>query len=611
MHYNAFFQHRLGEVQRNMERIRDQVDILEPLHKVASRDNPADLCTKSEAGVSELQPGGLWQAGPHFLTLPRDQWEITIPDEEGHIPTNEIKGTCNQTQARIGAPQLRSVIREMADNTRKLSVLIGAVARLFNYRLSAGKKELHHSPSLEERRRAEKAIQWAFSPEVDEAVKEGKLESLNPHLKNGLWVTSGRLRKLRLVELTGKEEMTIIMAESRLGQLYLIACHEEDHRLDTQGILARSRKAVWLVGARRVARRVARSCTWCRKLGKTTSTQIMGKLSPHLANQAPPFAAVALDLFGPLMATGVGGHSRKVFKTWGLVFSCFSSKAVSLWLAAGYSKDDFMICFDKQTAVYGLPALVVSDRGTQLVAAEKEIGVMGELQEDMERLGTKWEFIPPGCQWRNGAAERSVAMAKHTLQQVISSYETLSFTELDAVLLRVAAILNERPLDARLYNDDTFHPVCPRDLLLGRISGYAPSVKLDWNLEPNLGAHWERIARLVLIWWDRWEEQAFPLMCPRQKWTKEQRNLKEGDIVLLKYDKKLGKPDFRLAKVVRTMPDEDGVVRTVEIAMRSRRGRSREKPGVCLLPMEKATMAVQRLVVLLPVEECWARGLAH
>ena len=204
-------------------------------------------------------------------------------------------------------------------------------------------------------------------------------------------------------------------------------------------------------------------------MGKTTASQIMGKLSPHVANQAPPFSAVSLDLFGPLLATGVGGHGRKVFKTWGLLFSCLATKAVSLWLAAGYSKKDFMICFDKQTAVYGLPAFIVSDRGTQLMAAEKEIGVLRELQEDMQELGTKWDFIPPGSQWRNGQAERAIAMAKHTLLQVVSKFETLSFTELDAVLLRVAAILNERPLDARLYDEDTFHPVCPRDLLLGRI----------------------------------------------------------------------------------------------------------------------------------------------
>ena len=310
-----------------------------------------------------------------------------------------------------------------------------------------------------------------------------------------------------------------------------------------------------------------------------------------------------------MMALGVGGHGRKVFKTWGIVFSCLASKAVALWLAASYSKKDFMICLDKQTAIYGAPRYVVSDQGSQLVAAQKDLKVWDEIEEEAKERGIVWEFVPAGTPWRNGLAERCVALAKHTLSHVVDKHDTLPFTELEGVLLRVAAILNERPLDARLYDDDVFHPVCPRDLLLGRISGYFPGGHPDWTEEVDLRALTERVSLLTQAWWREWEDKAFPLLCPRVKWTRERRNLREGDIVLLKTEHKLGKPEFRLARVIRTLPDEEGNVRTVELALHTRRGRSREPAERCRLPMEKVTMAVQRLAVILPVEESWERGL--
>ena len=66
--------------------------------------------------------------------------------------------------------------------------------------------------------------------------------------------------------------------------------------------------------------------------------------------------------------------------------------------------------------------------------------------------------------------------------------------------------------------------------------------------------------------------------------------------VLLKADKKLGPGTFRLARVSAVQPDEEGDVRTVTIQVRSRR-------NVRKTVMEDIRMAVQRLCVLLPIEE--------
>ena len=118
---------------------------------------------------------------------------------------------------------------------------------------------------------------------------------------------------------------------------------------------------------------MVRSCTWCRLLNSRPVEQLMAKLPPQVMEKASPFTSVVLDLFGPLMTKGIGGHVRKVFKTWGVVFACLGTKAVSIWLAAGYSAEAFLVCFQKQCAIYGRPALIISDRGSQLIAAGKEL----------------------------------------------------------------------------------------------------------------------------------------------------------------------------------------------------------------------------------------------
>ena len=77
-----------------------------------------------------------------------------------------------------------------------------------------------------------------------------------------------------------------------------------------------------------------------------------------------------------------------------------------------------------------------------------------------------------------------------------------------------------------------------------------------------------------------------------------------GDVVLLLSAGKLGPGTYRLAIVRRVLPDEEGVVRSVILGVPSRRRRGQQ------VQVDEMRMAVQRLAVLLPVEERWQGGLA-
>ena len=78
---------------------------------------------------------------------------------------------------------------------------------------------------------------------------------------------------------------------------------------------------------------------------------------------------------------------------------------------------------------------------------------------------------------------------------------------------------------------------------------------------------------------------------------------------MLQYQQKLTKDKHRLAKVVATHPDAHGVVRTVTVALRDLRKSQKEARNQAKAPQTDMVVGVQRLVVLLPIEESWNNGL--
>ena len=339
----------------------------------------------------------------------------------------------------------------------------------------------------------------------------------------------------------------------------------------------------------------------------------MGDMPDYTIDKADPFTAVALDLFGPLWAKGIGGYGRKTFKVWGVLFVCLSTKAVSIWAAPSYSTRDFLLCYTKHTTIYGEPQIVISDHGTQLVSAGSDIN-WAEIQHLTAPKRTVWQFTPKGCAWRNGMAERSIAIAKSTLTQVINKHQTLNFAEFETAMVKVAGIMNKRPLTARAYNEDEYIPISPSDLLLGKATNLENRVITSWQDKETdgpvqLSLKLQNIERVVEDWWKVWLRDAFPLFCPRRKWTIAQRNLAIGDIVMLRYEQKFGKDRYRLAKVTKIHPDKHKQVRTVTISLRDHKKANREPPNQVRTPQVEMVVGVQRLVVILPCHESWKGGL--
>ena len=151
-------------------------------------------------------------------------------------------------------------------------------------------------------------------------------------------------------------------------------------------------------------------------MAKKVENQLMSNLpTERLSPFTPAFHITSCDYFGPYV---VKISRNKTTKRYGVLFTCLNTRAVHLELAADCSTMEFMQVLRRFFAIRGQPAKLVSDNGTQLVAAEKELRemIMGwnekELKEFCAEKSVEWKFITPAALHHIGCAEAMVKSCK-------------------------------------------------------------------------------------------------------------------------------------------------------------------------------------------------------
>ena len=82
--------------------------------------------------------------------------------------------------------------------------------------------------------------------------------------------------------------------------------------------------------------------------------------------------------------------------------------------------------------------------------------------------------------------------------------------------------------------------------------------------EINSRKRWRMAQALADMIWRRWHKEYLPTLTIRSKWNKEQRNLKEGDLTLLKTDD-VPWSHWPLGRILKTFPGSDGIVCMAEV----------------------------------------------
>lgn len=224
------------------------------------------------------------------------------------------------------------------------------------------------------------------------------------------------------------------------------------------------------------------------------------------------------------------------------------------------------------------------------------------MESGLRELGNsknfQWKISPPDSPWRQGRAERRIAIVKRLLRLSIGD-SILTPVELQTVLYETANICNERPIGlSRPRDDGSYSLITPNHLLLGRSSNILPD---DTDLATNLpmSARYRLVNHVTSCFWRKWSSEVSPGLVVRQKWHEATRNLRVGDLVLMGESSPI-KAKYKMALVKDVHPSSDGRVRSVTLSYVLIQKGAGGKDKVQRISVKRS---IQRLSLILPIEE--------
>lgn len=190
----------------------------------------------------------------------------------------------------------------------------------------------------------------------------------------------------------------------------------------------------WIPG---MSRTVASFICPCCRLRRPAEGQRINDLPAERIEPSPPFTYCGMNCFGPLVTT----EGRKQHKWYGLLFTCFCSRAVHFEMVEYLSTDtciNGLRCF---IAVRGTVRQIQCDQGTNFVGVKNEF--KADLQElDTQRLSTflspkQCDFVMnvPLSSHAGGVWERQIKIVRSVLNSTLSlSHGRLNDTSLWTLL---------------------------------------------------------------------------------------------------------------------------------------------------------------------------------
>ena len=609
--------------QDNLYQLEDHDVLVDLIQHTPGEQNPADWPTRGNISWSDLGLGSTWQQGPSYLHRPRSEWPLSR-DFVSEVPAEEKKKKFVVSALESSTPEGNifkgvHLIMESSNSLKKCLHNMARAIRAIRAIQEAVKKVKGKDPDLEPRdlEQAEWYFQVASQRDLDEDLqKKGSFDSLAIFRRDRVARMRGRLAPEAMMRSIGQDSLIVLSRRSRLAELVMIAAHEEDHRQSPGDTLFRSRSkfGYWVIRGRTLAEKVVRNCLKCKLDNPVLLQQKMADL-PLEITEVPvkSFSHVCIDYAGAVPIKTKTTRRTVTTKAWPVIIVCEVTGALHVELAENYSTSGFITCWTRFTAVRGAVLSVRTDMGSQLVSAGKqvtdEVGDLPnfdwkEIKSATASQGTVWKHAHTQSQWQNGRAESCVRALKKTMRHLYKGND-LSFGEFQALLSLCADRINDRPLGVRHHGgaEGDLCVVTPNLLIQGG-RGCA-HVAHDSNFRSHMGQIHLKLSIIeaaFVDWWNKWFDVVWESLVPIQKWRHKHRNVEVGDIVLLKYEAALGRPQWRRGRVTEVHPDRHGVVRDVTILTRSRHKKEKLN-SFRKKKMTEQRVSIQRLAIILTAEE--------
>ena len=558
--------------------------------------NPSDYASRGISPKDE-EKVDKWFNGPIMLREKDEPWRDVMPEVEVVANDAEVKTAVNATA--VTTHTVLDVLEERISSWHRMKRSVVWAKRFGSREWRSGKQQ---EITVDEIQRAEMKIiklmqERAYKEEI-EALRTGvqgkkdmeRLKKLNPFIdQDGILRVGGRL-------VNSEEEdafrFPVVIPKGAVATKVLIEWHHRqiEHRGKHATINRLREQGFWVVNASKEVAAVVFRCVRCRWLRGKLGNQMMADLPWNRTTVAPPFTYCGVDVFGPLQVK----DGRKVLKRYGVLFTCFSLRAVQIELAATLETDSFIQALRRFIARRGAVREIRSDNGTNFVGAESELRKAYE-EMDQTKIGNflteqgcdyvTWERNTPAASHMGGVWERQIRTVKGVLCSLVkSSPRRLDEESLRTFLAEAEGIVNSRPLTLENLHDPDSQPLSPSQILTMKTRVASPPPGVFQGDGVYARKRWRVVQHMADSFWSRWRKEYLQLLQCRSKWTGVKRSLQDGDIVLMK-DEEIPRGRWPLALVTEAHKSKDGLVRSVTL---------RAKGSSFKRPVHKTVLLVAR-----------------
>ncbi|XP_049886664.1 uncharacterized protein LOC126381183 [Pectinophora gossypiella] len=407
--------------------------------------------------------------------------------------------------------------------------------------------------------------QQSFKSEIDTLQKGGniphssRLRPIAVELVNGVIQLKSRINAA--TDITPQTRApAVIDGDNHVTKLYVEYIHRRLHHASVEATINECRQYYWILRLRPIARMLIHRCLPCRIRRSTPPRPPTGNHPPtRLAHHQRPFTYTGLDYFGPLTVT-VGRGTQKRYVA---LFTCLTTRAVHLEIAASLTTDSAIMALRRMIARRGCPTEIWSDNGTNLQGADKELRktIDRATEEEATHRKISWRFIPPAPPFMGGAWERLVRSVKTALYTVL---ERTSPSEevLHTLLAEVEYTVNSRPLTHVSVDPADPEALTPNHFLLGGTAREGPPGTFD-DSDLSNRTQWRASQRLADLFWTRWMREYLPELQNRRE-PHGEGTVKMGDVVLIT-DNTLPRNVWPRGIITATYPGTDNIVRVVDV----------------------------------------------
>lgn len=549
-------------------------------HYVRTNLNPADVITKGIA-PNKLQGFKLWWSGPPFIAHPNMQKFFVTPQASKCNKERKVQFVAMITNGTDSKEFQWELINKFSSFYKLVRVVAWMTRPLQNVRrrmqslaticgpLTASEIDdaFQTLVKFEQERTFSKEVLTLASSRF---VQQGSIAKLSPFLDDaGVMRVGGRLQNAPL-DFISKHPM-ILHKSSPLTTLLVRQFHKRYHHAGPQLLECLLRYKYWIVGAYDAIINVTQNCVRCQRQASQGLRQQMGSLPVERFFIGKPFSITGIDYAGPLQLATKRGRGAKHFKGYIAVFVCMSTRALHLELVTDLTGSAVIAAMRRFLSRRGAIHKIMSDNGTNFLAASKEIKRLftlsqksSEVQNYMSTEGITWDFIPPYSPNFGGRWESSVKQVKYHLKRVTDG-AALTYEEMSTLLCEIEHTLNSRPLTVTSCNIKDLEPLTPIHLLTGGPPKDIPDP--DFTSRKHLD-RWEYVQSLHQTFWKRWSTEYITKLQQKNKWLRPTKNLKINDVVLVK-DSNLGTNKWNLGTIHAVYPGKDKLVRVADVNTKS------------------------------------------